>query len=486
MLSTLYKEDKMFKDLREFINKSDELGECRTIEDADWDQEIGALGALQAQRPESPLLLFDKIKGYPRGYRVASNLATSQRRIALILGLPLESRGLDLVRAFRDRIREGVESIPPVVVDTGPVKENILVGDEVDLYKFPTPKWHELDGGRYIGTGSAVVSRDPDDGWINLGTYRIQIHDKSTVTMSLAQGHHGNIIARKYWNKGLPCPMAICCGQAPLVFAAAHFEIPWGFPEYHWAGGWQKRPIEVIKGFSTDLPIPATAEIVLEGELIPPQAGTLTEGPFGEWTGYYAGGLRQMPPFRVKSIMHRNDPIIQGNPPDSLPRVWTLGRHIQVAATLWEDLDRQLPGVKGVWVIEEATLHGIIVISIQQLYGGHAKQAAMVAAGALSTAYSTRYIVVVDEDIDPSSTSEVLWALGTRSEPEEIDVIRGCWGSWANPRLTPEQRKADDRTHSMGVILACKPYKWMKDFPPSVKTSRELEKRVREKWPGLF
>lgn len=476
----------MFNDLREFIKRADELGECCVIEGADWDKEIGAIGDLMSQVPESPLLVFDKIKGYPPGYRVVSNLATSSKRIALAFGLPMEAKGIELVTAFRDRLRQGIQPIPPVEVDTGPVKENVLVGDDVDLFKFPTPKWHEFDGGRYIGTGSAVVSRDPDEGWVNLGTYRVQIQDKSTVTMSLGYGHHGNIIARKYWNKGLPCPMAICCGQAPLVFAAAHFEIPWRFPEYDWAGGWQRKPIEVTRGVTTDLPIPATAEIVLEGEIVPPGVDNRPEGPFGEWAGYYAGGVRQMPAFRVKSILHRNNPIIQGNPPSLLPRVWTLGRHIQIAAALWDELDRQLPGVKGVWTIEETTIHGIVVIALQQLYGGHAKQAALIAAGALVTAYTTRYIIVVDEDIDPSNTSEVLWALGTRSEPQEIDILRGCWGSWANPTITPEQRKIDDREHSLGIILACKPYKWIKDFPRSTKPSPELAKKVRAKWPKLF
>ena len=106
-------------------------------------------------------------------------------------------------------------------------------------------------------------------------------------------------------------------------------------------------------------------------------------------------------------------------------------------------------------MIEEATIRRIVVISLQQLYGGHAKQAAMVAAGVLAMAYALKYVIVVDDDIDPSNISEVLWALGTRSEPEEIETIKGWWGNWSNPLLTPEQRKLDDRTRSLGIILAC-------------------------------
>ncbi len=123
----------MFNDLREFISKADELGECRVIEGADWDLEIGAITALQSEISESPLLVFDKIKGYPAGYRVVSNLATTPKRIALVFELPHEVNRLELVKAMRDRLKEGVDPVPPVEVDTGPVKENILTGNDIVL-----------------------------------------------------------------------------------------------------------------------------------------------------------------------------------------------------------------------------------------------------------------------------------------------------------------------------------------------------------------
>ena len=137
-----------FNDLREFIKKADDLGECLVVEGADWDLEIGAIASLRGELPNCPLLVFDKIKGYEAGYRVASNLFTSPQRAALALGLPLGARGADLVKALREKLRGGVKPVPPVEVNSGPVKENIKVGDEVDLLEFPTPKWHELDGGR--------------------------------------------------------------------------------------------------------------------------------------------------------------------------------------------------------------------------------------------------------------------------------------------------------------------------------------------------
>jgi len=478
----------MFNDLREFIARAEESGDCRVVEGADWDLEIGANSDLLSLDKNSPLLVFDRIKDYEAGYRVASNLFSTQKRTALGLGLPLEASGIDLVRALRDKTKEGIKPLPPVEVETGPVKENIITGDDVDVLKFPAPKWHELDGGRYIGTGSMGIMRDPDEGWINIGVYRAQVHDKATVTMSMVPGHHAEIIRKKYWDKGQSCPIAISLGQDPMLWATAHWEgIPWGMSEYDFAGGLRGEPVQVTRGVFTDLPIPATAEIVLEGEIVPPEVEMREEGPFGEWPGYYAAGIRSMPAIKIRSILHRNNPIIQGNPPSRLPSVWSLGRHIQKAVGLWNDLDRQIPGIKGVWMIEEASVHAISVISLRQSYPGHAKQVGLLAAGSPSMNYMCRLVIVVDEDIDPANNSEVLWALGTRTDPATtIDIIHGCLGGAADPMLSPEKKRLFDYEMSRAIIVACKPFRWMKDFPPSTGTSPELTRKIKSKWKELF
>ena len=478
----------MFNDIREFIEVAKKSGECKVVEGADWDLEIGAITHLSAELPNPPVLLFDKIKGYEAGFRVVTNQFATPKRTALTLGLPSEARGIELVRALRDRLKAGIPFLPPVEVETGPVKENILTGDAVDLYRFPTPKWHEHDGGRYIGTGSMGILRDTDEGWINLGTYRTQIQDKSTVTMNMVRGHRGELIRKKYWAKGLNCPVAISCGQEPTLWAASHFDgIPWGLSEYDFAGGLRGESVQVTKGITTDLPIPATAEIVLEGEIVPPEVEARQEGPFGEWCGYYAGGIRSMPAVKIKSILYRNNPILQGNPAHRLPSPWSVGKHFQKAAFLWNELDRQLPGVKGVWILEEASLHSIIVISIEQSYPGHAKQVGLLAAVNSATNFNCRMVIIVDEDIDPSNTSQVLWALGTRVDPEtSIDVVRGCLSSPSNPRLHPEAKRLGNYEMSRAIILACKPYSWKQDFPLPVEINQELAQQIKKKWKHLF
>ena len=477
----------MFNDLREFIEEARRAGELKMVDGADWDLEIGTITHLAGDKGGSPVFLFDRIKDYPAGYRVVTNMFATPRRTALTLGLPLEARGLDLVRALRDRLKN-MSLIPTVEVDDGPVKENILTGDEVDLYRFPTPKWHEHDGGRYIGTGSFGVIQDPDEGWINLGTYRTQIQDRNTVTVGMVAGHRGDSIRRKWWERGLPCPIAISCGQDPTLWAASQWDgLQRGISEYEFAGGLRGAPVQVTKGVITGLPIPATAEIVLEGEILPMDVETRQEGPLGEWCGYYAGGIRTMAATRIKAILHRNDPILQGNPPHRYPSIWSVGKHIQKAAYLWNELDRQVPDVKGVWVMEEGALHSIIVVSIKQSHPGHAKQAGLLSAVSAATNFQNRFVIVVDDDIDPSNISQVLWALGTRVDLDNsIDIVKNCLSNPTNPMLSPEQRRLGVMEMSRGIITACKPFAWKDKFPRPVEPSPELAARIREKWKEIL
>ncbi len=476
----------MFNDLREFLKKAEELGQVNKVEGADWNLEIGAITELQLSIPDAPLLLFDKIKGYKPGYRVVTNYLNTELLIDLAMGIPLDTRGIELVKVWRDKFREGIKPIPPVLLKTGPVMENVQTGDEVDLLKFPTPKWHELDGGRYIGTGHLVIQRDPDDGWINLATYRTQIHDKNTAAIFMSPGKHGDTIRRKCWDRGQSCPVAVVTGVEPMLWTTGYTNIPWGLSEYDYAGGVRGKPIEVIKGKTTDLLIPAGAEIVLEGELLPPGDDDRLEGPFGEYTGYYASGARNEPTFRVNCVMHRNDPIITGWPPQ-VGKHQVVSKSFTDSALLWNELDKRVPGITGVWVFHEGRGMGVIAISLKQTYSGHAKTAATFAAGYHTEAESCRWIIVVDDDIDPSNTSDILWALGQRSDPvNSIDVITGLCINPLNPMTPPDMRSRRNFIHSRAIVLACKPYDWIDEFPTSIKSPPEVMQKTKEKWSKVL
>lgn len=290
------------------------------------------------------------------------------------------------------------------------------------------------------------------------------------------------LIRRKYWNKGQSCPVAVVCGVEPLLGMTGSTSLPLGSSEYDYAGGLRNKPVEVIRGNITGLPIPSGAEIVLEGDLLPPGVDDRLEGPFGEYTGYYASGARNEPTFSVKGIMHRNDPIITGQPP-LVGKYHLSYKPFSNAAALWSELDKHVPGVTGVWYYCESGSEGIAAISLKQMYAGHAKTAGLFAAGSHTEAEAKRWVIVVDEDIDPSNTGDLLWALGQRCDPEiSVDIIRGLCNNPLNPMTSPEARAKRNFTHSRAIVMACKPYEWIKDFPIPNRSSPESLKQTKEKW----
>lgn len=474
----------MFNDLRAFISKLEELGELKKVEGADWDLEIGTVTELMAER-KGPALLFDNISGYPRGFRVATNLFLTSKRCKAALGLPEDMPDLEVIRWFKRKLDE-FKPIKPKVVKEGPVLENVLEKDDVDLFKFPTPKWHEHDGGRYIGTGVVTITKDPDEGWVNAGTYRVMIHDKGTLSFYVSPGKHAAIMREKYWARGESCPVVMVFGGDPILWWMATCPLPWGQSEFDLAGWVKGRPIEVIEGKYTGLPIPATAEIAIEGESPPPSVEARDEGPFGEWTGYYGSKVRREPVVKVKAIYYRDDPILHGQPPLKV-HCWP-AIPLHSAPFLWNMLEKSgIPGIKGVYVHGQGN-RCIAVISVKQSYLGHAKQVGTLAAALYQGGACTgRWVIVVDDDIDPANLDDVLWALSTRCDPEtSIDFVRGCLNSALDPIIPPDRRAKGDLTMTKAVILACRPYHWIKEFPLVNVASKELRERVLEKYKHLF
>ncbi|MDP2728256.1 MAG: UbiD family decarboxylase, partial [Dehalococcoidia bacterium] len=342
-----------YKDVRGWIDEVDRMGQLKRIQGADWDLEIGALvEIISRENKNRPALLFDNIRGYPPGYRVLSGLLNNMPRLALTAGLSPDISGIQFVQEWRTKLRN-LATIPPMRVNWGPVMENVMTGDEVDLLKFPTPKWHEGDGGRYIGTAGATITKDPDSNWINLATYRVMVHDKNTLGFFIAPGKHGRIHREKYFAMNKPCPVAISFGHDPLYFMMGSLEMPLGACEYDIIGGLKGEPIEVLEGEFTGLPIPANAEIVIEGESLP--AETMMEGPFGEFPGYYGSAERPEPFIRVKRVLYRNNPVMIGAPPFRPPDDTSLYQGPCTAAVIWENMEKAgVPDIRGVWQHEAA------------------------------------------------------------------------------------------------------------------------------------
>jgi UbiD family decarboxylase len=303
----------IFHDLRHYVSTLEELGQVKIIEGASCELEIGAITELASFRKNCPAVLFDSIQGFKKGYRVLTNFVSNRLRERMVFGVSNDLTDPEAVLYWKNRLKE-FEPVEPKEVKDGPVKENVLLGSDIDLSRFPWPKWHQRDGGPYICATSSVT-RDPESGYVNVGSYRYMLLGKNKIVAHIGSGHHGDVIRKKYWAKGKPCPVAISLGQEPSLLIAAGTNLAWGVPEYGFSGWMRGAPVETTKGVVTDLPIPATAEVVLEGEMLPPAAGTDIEGPFGEFSGYYGGGARPAPVTIIKSILYRNDPIILGAPP---------------------------------------------------------------------------------------------------------------------------------------------------------------------------
>jgi 4-hydroxy-3-polyprenylbenzoate decarboxylase len=377
-----------------------------------------------------------------------------------------------------------LKPIAPQEVKSAPVLQNVLQGHSVDVLKFPAPHWHEKDGGRYIGTFDAVVSRDPDSGYVNVGTYRVQVHDEKTVGLWIIPGKHGNLIAQKYWSKGEDCPFLIACGVPPSMMLASAVGIPWGMSEYDFLGGLLGAPVPIVNGAATGLPMPANAELVLEGFAPPPEKASRPEGPFGEWPGYYASGTVDRPVVSVSAIYHRDDPIITGDPPLKTYLNTDIYMHIR-AANIWSSMERAgIPEVRGVWFPRQGRF--VVAVAIRQRYPGHARQ---VGHGVLATrdgGRDTRMIVVVDDDIDITNINEVLWAAASRWDPRRQSEIVDVPASELNPTLTPEQRASEDMVSSCIVIDACRPFSRRDEFPAVSSVSAEYRQTVLKRWGHLF
>lgn len=458
-------------------------GDAKIIEGADWNLEIGGITEIMSEIEDHPLLLFDKIKDYPTGFRVVTNYLSTMRRAAFAYGIPSDLRKIEMVRFWKEKMK-GYRPIAPVEVDDGPILENVVEGDEVDMLKFPSPQWHELDGGRYIGTACSILTKDPEEGWANLGTYRVQLHSKKILGFYISPGKHGRIMREKYWARGKNCPVVMIFGIDPILFLASCYPLTWGKSELDFAGWLRGSPVKVINSKYYDLQIPAEAEIAIEGEAPPPEKESMVEGPFGEWTGYYAHGARPEPIVHVKRVLYRNDPIITGLPP-TRPTVYNPLANPFGSSAIWYELENSgIPDIRGVWT----SLGGIssapfVVASIKQRYPGHARQTALAIASGKVGGYHGRYVIVVDEDIDPSNINQVIWALATRADPASaINTVTGAWSTLLDPAIPPDKREVGDITNSRALITAVRPYHWMKQFAPVSALGEELKERYMERW----
>ena len=470
------------RDLRSWLNKVEALGELQTISaPMDWNEETSALNYIVGQREGAPALLYDNIKGAAPGFRALHNLfGTSKERVAAAFDLPAGKSLTELIELVRTKFRR---KIPPKVVsaDHAPCNENILMGDKADVSIFPAPKMWPHDGGRYLGTWDVFISPSLEDGHINLGTYRQMIKSPKELFVYWSPGKDARLQAERYWAKGLTFPVAAAYGPDPLLFTVSTQTLPKTESEYDYAGGLLNEPVEVFKSDVTGLLLPTSAEIIIEGEMRP--GNESMEGPFGEFTGYYGRPEAHTPIIDVKCIRYRKDPILTCALMADYPACeQSLLFSIVRSAHIWADLEMLgVPGIKGVFSFPEAAGgFGATAVSIVQRYAGHSAQVAALVAQVPAGAYYTKYIIVVDEDVDCTDIHQVLWAMTTRSDPaKDIDILRETWSTYLDPTKNPPEERP---WGSKALINACKEHKYIKQFAKRNRIRREVYDRLIARW----
>jgi 4-hydroxy-3-polyprenylbenzoate decarboxylase len=486
-----------FMDMREWIARLDKEGELRRITaEVDWDRELGAI-ARRVLEKRGPALLFEAIKGYRTGRctRLFVGGLGTRERMALALGFPRDIGNREIVGYCMQKNRERID---PVVVRTGPVKDVVIRGKDVDQNEFPVPRWLHREGGRYIHTFSGIVTRDPETRVQNVGIYRGMIGQPDTAPFLLIKGgqHWGNHFL-KYSERGEPMPVACVIGWDPIMPFLAGSPIPAGVCEWDVMGAYRGEPAELVKCETVDLEVPATAEIVIEGFITDDPATWELEGPFGEYTGYVSDLPTKRPTMKVTCITHRRDPIFRGCLEGTLPGSFSensVMSSVQRAGIAWNILNTAgIPGIKDVYV--HPITNGVnICVQIRKAYQGQPKQIAAALWGASAAQYRYKHVYVVEEDIDVSSYEQIDWALAHRMNAGEdgIVIFPGIFGSPIDPSTPMEDRNvAQLGTGLWNRVLfdATRNWKFPKRpewdgerFPPTVRPAPEDEAKVRARW----
>ena len=416
-------------DLRVFLERAEAAGEFKRVKGADPELEIGAIFELSHENLYPPVMLFEEMKGCNPTHRMLCNV-----RVAKFVVGALD---MDAVRAYRKRPKERSQPIPPRLVNTGPVYENVMEGNGVDINKLPTPRWHEGDGGNYVGTECLVIIKDPDSDWVNVGTYRVKCKTKDAVPSSSSMASMATSFAANSGPRASTVRWCISVGQAPVLGVSRPATRRSNVSEFAMAGGRIGQPIDVVNGArSPGCQFRPTPSWSSRATCRRPKKSRVRKVRSANGRATTRRRHGREPVLHVKAIYHRNDPIMIGKPPDEPTYP---GRQINFAARQRCGMRSKRPAcrqVKGVWKMSGGGKRFINVIAIKQQHPGHAKMAGLVAAGCGAGAYMNRMTIVVDDDIDITNRAEVMWAMATRWDPKtQTDIIDGCWTGHIDPML---------------------------------------------------
>jgi 4-hydroxy-3-polyprenylbenzoate decarboxylase len=485
------------RSLREYIDTLAEIGEVQQInKEVDWNLEIGAI-ARRCYESGAPAPLFNTIKGVEKGFRVlAAPAGVSNQpglylsRIAISLGLPPQSTGREIVEALVEARERAF--IPPQLVQTGPCKENILVGDQVDLLRLPTPLLHGGDGGRYLNTYGIIVAQTPDKQWTNWSIARTMLLDKNRMAGIIAPNQHIGMVRQSWLDIGKPMPFALALGVEPFIPFVGGMPLPDHVNESDYVGAYFDEAVEVVQCETVDLQVPATAEIVLEGTISITE--TAPEGPMGEYAGYlWTGQSSPKPVYHVTAMTYRTDPIlpisVAGEPVEENHTAWGVPNAAEIVYTLRQ---AGFP-VAMAWSPFESANHWYVIAmerNWRQLMSNTRSTELCHQIGEVlfktKAGMGTPKYIVVNDDVDITNTKEVVWAFATRNYPgSKGEIIFNDEST--NPLVAFLQQNEKMSMHTTKVIYNClPPDEWGDQLPErsSFKGAypEALQDKVLENW----
>lgn len=485
----------IYRDLRDFIKQLEKQGELKRITiPVDPYLEMTEI-CNRTLRQGGPALLFENPTGY--NIPVLGNLFGTPRRVAMGMGAEsiTELRGIgELLAALKEPeppkgmkdawdkfpIYKQVLNMAPKLVSSPPCQELIREGDEIDLSVYPIQTCWPDDAAPLI-TWPLVITKGPNKDRQNLGIYRLQVIAKNKVIMRWL-AHRGGALDFKEFqaaNPGKPFPVSVALGADPATILAAVTPVPDSLSEYAFAGLLRGSKTEVAKSILNDLQVPASAEIVLEGFIYPNEFAP--EGPYGDHTGYY-NEVADFPVFTIERITQRQAPIYHstftGRPPDE-PAI--LG--VALNEVFVPILQKQFPEIIDFYLPPEGCSYRMAVISMKKQYAGHAKRVMLGTWSFLRQFMYTKFVIVVDEDIDVRNWQDVIWAMTTRMDPaRDLTILENTpidYLDFASPVSGLGSKVGFDATNKW-------PGETQREWGRPIVMREDVIKKVDAMWDRLF
>ena len=460
----------MNKDIRTFLGEVRQLGPeyfVAVSRPVDPKFEPCVIQQKLAAEARYPVIRCNQVNGSQMG--LVTNLFGSYALLGLALGVNPDEPKSRILQRFRERERNPRPTVT-IARDAAPVKQVVIKGDAIDLGRLPIVHHAENDSGKYITVGCLVV-RDPDTGVLNAGMYRHEVQGPNRLACMFNPAHHAGYIYRRYKEMKKPMQAVLFIGHHPAALLGTLAQGPIDQDEYETMGALLDEPLEVVAGDTVDLPVPAFAEIAIEGYLDP--AVETKDGPFAEFTGFYGPAKDPVGLMQVTAITMRSDAIYHDL--DPAHREHNLANALTLESAIYDTVKRLVPSLTGVYMPVSGACRFTTYIAIRKRVPGEGKSAGLAAIAANP---NVKIAIVVDDDIDIYNEEQVLWAIASNFEADTgLAVIPNAMGSHLNPSAYGEVRSQSGPMNTKVVIDATKPATLR--YPDRIRPPREAWERIR-------